>query len=112
MIGMPHPKWDERPLLIVELVPGADADPQQILQSVRDQLPKLSWPDDIQIVDEIPLGATGKVLKTKLREMFKDYVLPELREGGGTSMSASASATDIDAEKKKSGFPFLRRKGK
>lgn len=82
VIGMPHPKWDERPLLIVELVANSAADPQDILSFVRERLPKLSWPDDIQVVDEIPLGATGKVLKTKLREMFKDYVLPELRGDG------------------------------
>ncbi|MCI5045706.1 MAG: long-chain fatty acid--CoA ligase [Aquisalinus sp.] len=112
VIGMPHPKWDERPLLIVELVPGAAVDPQDILQFVKDQLSKISWPDDIQVVDEIPLGATGKVLKTKLREMFHDYVLPDLREGGATPTTASASATDVEPEKKKSGFPFLRRKGK
>ena len=75
-IGMPHPKWNERPLLIVQLVSPDAAKPKDILSFVRDQLPKISWPDDIQVVDEIPLGATGKVLKTKLREMFKDYVLP------------------------------------
>lgn len=83
VIGMPHPKWDERPLLIAELVANSTVDPQEILSFVRERLPKLSWPDDIQIVDEIPLGATGKVLKTKLREMFKDYILPELRADGG-----------------------------
>lgn len=83
-VGMPHPKWDERPLLIVQLAEGQTADPQEILAFVKERLPKISWPDDVQIVDEIPIGATGKVLKTKLREQFRDYVLP------GLSTSASA----------------------
>jgi fatty-acyl-CoA synthase len=84
-IGMPHPKWQERPLLIVQLAEGATATADEILEFVKAKLPKLSWPDDVQIVDEIPIGATGKVLKTKLRERFKDYVLPSLRDdtGGG-----------------------------
>ncbi len=111
VIGMPHPKWDERPLLIVQLNEGAAPDLAEILQSVKDQLPKISWPDDIQVVDEIPLGATGKVLKTKLREVFKDYVLPDLRANGGPSTSASASV-EGEAKGKSGGLPFLKRKGR
>ncbi|MEM6648871.1 MAG: long-chain-fatty-acid--CoA ligase [Pseudomonadota bacterium] len=78
-IGVPHPKWLERPLLIVQLAPGQDVPASEILEFVKEKLDKLSWPDDVQIVDEIPIGATGKVLKTKLREQFKDYVLPGLK---------------------------------
>jgi fatty-acyl-CoA synthase len=75
-IGMPHPKWQERPLLIVQLAKGATATAAEILDFVRARLPKLSWPDDCQIVEEIPIGATGKVLKTKLRERFRGYQWP------------------------------------
>ena len=110
VIGMPHPKWDERPLLIVEIAEGKDPDLQEILQFVRDQLPKLSWPDDIQVVDEIPLGATGKVLKTKLREVFKDYILPDLREGAGSD--GSKKNLSVEERKGLSPLPFLRRRTK
>ncbi|NRA30088.1 MAG: long-chain-fatty-acid--CoA ligase [Parvularculaceae bacterium] len=75
-LGMHHPKWDERPMLVVELKPDAEADPEEIKTFVNGQLSKISAVDDVQVVDAIPLGATGKVLKTKLREIFKDYVLP------------------------------------
>ena len=75
-LAMPHPKWDERPLLVVQLKPGANGDLDAIKTFVNEQLPKISAVDDVQVVPEIPLGATGKVLKTKLREHFKDYVLP------------------------------------
>ncbi|GGY43115.1 long-chain-fatty-acid--CoA ligase [Parvularcula lutaonensis] len=74
-LGMPHPKWDERPLLVVQLK-NKDADLNEIKEFVNKQLPKISHVDDVVAVDEIPIGATGKVLKTKLREMLKDYVLP------------------------------------
>ena len=76
VIGMKHPKWQERPLLIVQLTEGDGTDPAEILSAVKEKLPKISWPDDIQVTEEIPLGATGKVLKTRLREMFRNYVLP------------------------------------
>jgi fatty-acyl-CoA synthase len=75
-LGMHHPKWDERPLLVVQLRQGAEADLSAIQSFVNERLPKISAVDDVQAVDEIPLGATGKVLKTKLREHFKDYKLP------------------------------------
>ena len=76
VIGMPHPKWQERPLLIVEMAKGANAEPAEILEFTRQQLPKISWPDDVQTVETIPLGATGKVLKTELRKQFADFTLP------------------------------------
>ncbi|NNU15263.1 long-chain-fatty-acid--CoA ligase [Parvularcula sp. ZS-1/3] len=75
-LGMHHPKWDERPLLVIQLKPGQEADFKEVQEFVNKQLPKISAVDDVQVVDEIPLGATGKVLKTKLREHFKDYTLP------------------------------------
>lgn len=105
VIGIPHPKWDERPLLIIEPPKGVAPDIDAIMEHVRSQLPKLSWPDAIEVVDEMPLGATGKVQKTKLREKFKDYVLPDLREGGD-----SASDGDGTSSKGFNPLSFLRRK--
>lgn len=79
VIGAPHPKWQERPLLIIQLAPGSeDVDCDEILAYVKQRLPRLSHPDAVEIIDAMPLGATGKILKTKLREKFKDYVLPTI----------------------------------
>ncbi len=75
VIGVHHPKWQERPLLIVKKRIGADPDPEEIKEFLKDKLDKIAWPDAVEFVDEIPLGATGKVLKTELRKMFKGYEL-------------------------------------
>ncbi|HEX2887345.1 3-(methylthio)propionyl-CoA ligase [Vineibacter terrae] len=76
VIGVHHPKWDERPLLVVQLKSGVDAGKQEILDFVKDKVAKWWLPDDVAFVDAIPHGATGKVLKTELRRTFKDYTLP------------------------------------
>ncbi|RPH68014.1 MAG: long-chain fatty acid--CoA ligase, partial [Burkholderiales bacterium] len=77
VIGVPHPKWDERPLLIVVKKPGADVTKEELLAFYEGKIAKWWTPDDVQFVDAIPLGATGKILKTKLREQFRDYRLPD-----------------------------------
>ena len=76
VIGVRHPKWDERPLLIVVKNPGAEVSREELLAFYEGKIAKWWTPDDVQFVDAIPLGATGKILKTKLREQFADYVLP------------------------------------
>ncbi|MET0182298.1 MAG: long-chain-fatty-acid--CoA ligase [Caulobacterales bacterium] len=76
VIGMPHPKWDERPLLIVEAKPGANPTKDEILAYLNGKIVKWWTPDDVQFVEKIPLGATGKLNKLALREMFKGYKLP------------------------------------
>ena len=76
VIGIAHPKWDERPLLIVVKKPGAEVSREDLLKFYEGKIAKWWTPDDVQFVDAIPLGATGKILKTKLREQFKHYVLP------------------------------------
>ena len=76
VIGIAHPKWDERPLLIVVKKPGAQLSRDELLQFYDGKIAKWWLPDDVQFVDAIPLGATGKILKTKLREQFRDYQLP------------------------------------
>ncbi len=77
-IGMPHPKWDERPIVVVALKPDAQLTREELLAFYEDKLAKWQIPDDVVFVDAIPLGATGKMLKTKVRQMLGDYKLPSL----------------------------------
>jgi len=76
VIGLPHPKWDERPLLIVVPKAGRQPTREAINAFLADKIAKWQLPDDVVFVSEIPHGATGKVLKTRLREQFKNHVLP------------------------------------
>ena len=75
-IGIKHPKWDERPIIAVVKKPGAEVTRDELLAFYEDKIAKWQVPDDVVFVDAIPLGGTGKMQKTKLREMLKDYVLP------------------------------------
>jgi fatty-acyl-CoA synthase len=77
VIGVPHPKWDERPLLIVVLKPGAAAGKDDILAFMQGKTLKWWVPDDVVFVDELPYTATGKIQKTALRERFRNHVLPQ-----------------------------------
>ncbi|HXN68846.1 MAG TPA: long-chain fatty acid--CoA ligase, partial [Bradyrhizobium sp.] len=76
VIGVHHPKWDERPLLIVQLKQGASATREDILKYMDGKIAKWWMPDDIVFVDGIPHTATGKILKTALRDQFKAYRFP------------------------------------
>lgn len=76
VIGIRHPKWDERPLLVVVPKPGANTNRDELVAFFEGKVPKWWIPDDVKFIDAIPLGPTGKILKTKLREHFRDYVLP------------------------------------
>jgi 3-(methylthio)propionyl---CoA ligase len=71
-----HPKWDERPLLVVVKKPGAEVSREALIAFYDGKIAKWWTPDDVVFVDAIPLGATGKMQKIKLREQFKDHVLP------------------------------------
>ncbi len=75
-IGVPDPKWDERPLLIVVKKPDADIDAARLIAFYAGKVARWQVPDDVQFVEAIPLGATGKMQKSKLRELFKNYRLP------------------------------------
>ncbi len=77
-IGMKHPKWDERPIVIVVKKPGAEVGRDELLAFYEGKIAKWQVPDDVVFVDAIPLGATGKMQKMKLREMLADYKLPGL----------------------------------
>jgi fatty-acyl-CoA synthase len=76
VIGVKHPKWDERPLLVVVLKKGQSATKDELLDFMRGKIANWWLPDDVAFVDEIPHTATGKILKTVLRERFRDYALP------------------------------------
>jgi fatty-acyl-CoA synthase len=75
-IAAHHPKWDERPLLVVVKKPGAELTREQMLAHYEGKIAKWWTPDDVVFVEAIPIGATGKMLKGRLREMFRDYRLP------------------------------------
>ena len=76
VIACRHPRWDERPLLVVVRKPGASVTRDELLAYFVDRVPKWQIPDDVAFVDELPHTATGKLMKLKLREMFRDHVLP------------------------------------
>ncbi len=75
-IAVPHPKWDERPLLVVVKKPAAELTREQLLGFYEGKIAKWWTPDDVVFVDAIPLGATGKMQKNKLREQLHGYRLP------------------------------------
>jgi fatty-acyl-CoA synthase len=76
VIGVAHPKWDERPLLIIEPKPGAKPTKEGVLKFLEGKIAKWWTPDDVAFVEKIPLGATGKINKLALRETFRDHKLP------------------------------------
>jgi len=76
VIGVAHPKWDERPLLVVVPEKGKSPTPDEIIEYLKDKIAKWWLPDDVQFVDEIPLTATGKISKLDLRKRFAGYKLP------------------------------------
>ncbi|MGR3571846.1 long-chain-fatty-acid--CoA ligase [Brevirhabdus sp.] len=76
VIAVPHPKWDERPLLIVVPAEGRRPQAADLLKALSAQVARWQLPDDVVFVDTLPLTATGKVSKLTLREQFRDHVLP------------------------------------
>jgi fatty-acyl-CoA synthase len=76
VIGVKHPKWDERPLLLVKLKAGETATREEFLSFLEGRVAKWQVPDDVLFVDDIPLGATGKIDKKVLRVRYADHQLP------------------------------------
>lgn len=76
VIGLPHPKWQERPLLIIVPKAGTSPGREEILSFLSERVAKWWLPDDVAFVSELPHTATGKLQKTKLREQFRDHILP------------------------------------
>jgi fatty-acyl-CoA synthase len=79
VVGLPHPKWDERPMLVVVLKPGQSATKEELLNFLSTKISKWWLPNDVHFVKELPHGATGKVLKKDIREMFKNYQFPDAK---------------------------------
>jgi acyl-CoA synthetase (AMP-forming)/AMP-acid ligase II len=75
-IACAHPKWDERPLLVVVKKPGAEVSAPELIGFFEGRIAKWQIPDDVAFVTEIPHTATGKIQKLKLREQFKGHRLP------------------------------------
>jgi len=75
-IGVAHPKWDERPLLVVVKRPGMEVSREELLAFYEGKIAKWWTPDDVVFTDALPIGATGKVLKNRIRETFHDHTLP------------------------------------
>ena len=76
VLGVVHPKWDERPILLVQLEPGQTAEKQEFLDHLDGKIARWWMPDDVLFVDEIPLGPTGKIDKKLLRTRLTGYELP------------------------------------
>jgi 3-(methylthio)propionyl---CoA ligase len=77
VIGVPHPKWNERPLLVVVKAPGAEPTKAEILDALGAKIAKWQMPDDVVFVEALPMTATGKISKKDLRAKFADYQLPD-----------------------------------
>ena len=82
-IGVPHPKWDERPVLVVVLRPAANLARDELLRFFEGKIARFWMPDDVLFVASLPTGATGKVQKNRLREQFAGYRLPGVQAGAG-----------------------------
>ncbi len=76
VIGVRHPKWEERPLLVVQLKPGERAEPGEMLDFLQGKIAKWWIPDDVVFTDDLPLGATGKIDKKVLRVRYADHLDP------------------------------------
>ncbi len=77
VIAVPHPRWGERPLLIVAPSPRCRPQRDALLEFLAQRFPRWMLPDDVVVLDELPHTATGKLMKTRLREIFRDHRLPE-----------------------------------
>ncbi len=82
VIGLPHPKWDERPLLVIVPRPGATPSREDILAFLEGQVARWWLPEDVVVVEDIPHTATGKISKIALRERFRDYRFPTVDAAG------------------------------
>ncbi|MCB2407666.1 3-(methylthio)propionyl-CoA ligase [Hymenobacter lucidus] len=79
VIGLPHPKWSERPLLVVVRKPGTEVDKQELLDFFEGKVAHWWKPDAVEFVEQLPHTATGKLLKTKLRQDFTGYEFPPVQ---------------------------------
>jgi acyl-CoA synthetase (AMP-forming)/AMP-acid ligase II len=76
VIGVAHPKWDERPLLLITPKPGTTPNMSDILAFFKGKVANWWTPDEVIVMESFPIGGTGKIQKGELREKFKGYKLP------------------------------------
>jgi fatty-acyl-CoA synthase len=81
VIGVPHPRWQERPLAAVVLKPGASASKEELIEFLAPRVAKWWLPDDVVFIDEVPKTSVGKFSKKDLRARFADYQLPDVTRG-------------------------------
>ena len=105
VIGAAHPKWDERPVLLVKLKPGVEASKEEFLAFLEGKIAKWWTPDDVVFVDDIPLGATGKIDKKLIRQRMEGYVLPTARPAPAQAMAAAPEPRLIAPEPEAGAFP-------
>jgi len=79
VIAIDHPKWQERPLLLVHCKPDRNPGKEAILSFLSGKIAKWWMPDDVVFVDQLPHTATGKLLKTRLREEYRGYLAQRVR---------------------------------
>ena len=79
-IACAHPKWTERPLIVAVLKPGATVTREELLAHFEGKVAKWWIPDDVVFAEELPHTATGKLQKLKLRDLFREHVLPSALE--------------------------------
>ena len=77
VIGVPHPKWSERPLACVVVKPGEELTKQEVIEHLVPRLAKWQLPDDVVFIPEVPKTSVGKFSKKTLREQYESYVLPD-----------------------------------
>ncbi|MDB5817343.1 MAG: AMP-dependent synthetase and ligase [Rhizobacter sp.] len=92
VIGVFHPKWQERPLLLIVKRAGASVTAEELIDYLATRVAKWWLPDDVQFVESLPHTATGKVLKLKLREQYRDYVLPAAKAAESSVSTSGATA--------------------
>jgi fatty-acyl-CoA synthase len=103
VIGVPHPKWDERPLLLVKLREGESATKDEFLGFLEGKIAKWWMPDDVAFVDDIPLGATGKIDKKIIRQAYEGYVLPTAAPAGAVAHAAASGPRLVAPESGEAG---------
>jgi len=85
-IGVPHPRWDERPLLLIVPKPGRTAARDSLLAHIAQHFAKWQLPDDVIVVDAIPLTATGKINKRELRDRYRNQLMQQPPATNGESV--------------------------
>jgi len=103
-IGLPHPKWQERPLLVVVPREGEAPTEQEIQDYIADRCAKWWVPDNVVFVEELPLGATGKVLKTALRDRFKAFEFSTAEDSEAETDTGAGSTSESEPAQKRKKF--------